>query len=148
MSLNRSFWAIVITVAVVVGAVVFYQRDIEYRRVHGRVVEVTVQNFEDEVAQIKEQKPVLLCFLPANADQKQRQEVDKAAWDLAGKVKVVLIVCDPQTHPVNLVFQVRYLVARVPAFVVLYKDKVIHGADGSFADNYELKRLISKSAGQ
>jgi thioredoxin-like negative regulator of GroEL len=143
MSLNRSLVAIAVAVAVVVG-LVFYQRDLEYRRVHGRVVEVTVSNFEEEVSQIREQKPVLICFLPENADQKQRQEVDRVAWDLAGKVKVVLIVCDPQTRPVNLLFQVRFVVVRVPAFVVVYKDKVIHGADGSFADNYELKRLVDK----
>lgn len=145
LSTKSFLGGVVLILGLLAGAGYLYHRDTEYRRIYGRVTEVSLFNWVEEVDQVKDQKPVLIYFeQPRSSPLGQRQEVEKVAWDYAGKVKVVRIDWDPRSRPANLVFSIRYGVVRCPAFVILYKDKEIHGTDGVYADSYELKRLLGK----
>lgn len=126
---------------------VWAYRDLDYRQTFGRVTTVSLSNWDQEVVATKEQIPVLIYFRNDSESDQQRMEVESFAWRNAGQVKVVKLDCEPKKHPANLVFMVRFAVVRCPAFVVMYKDKEIHGADGTDADGHELNRLVRQATG-
>ena len=95
-------------------------RDREYRQIHGRVTEVGLLNWEQEVEKIKDSEPILVYFYKENeknpADQAQNREVANFAWRNAGNVKVVAVNC---AHLENLPLVIAYGGLRQPCFTCL-----------------------------
>ncbi len=126
-------------------AAFYFHQDSEYRRVHGHVVEVGLDNWKQEVDDNQSSVPVLLYFSRNGVHVDQRADLDKFAWANAGKVKVVAVDCD---HIENLIFALKYGVTRFPGYVILYRDQVTSGPDGTAASDAELTRLIEKALGK
>jgi len=83
---NKSFLGgVVLILGLLAGAGYLYHRDIEYRRIYGRVTEVSLFNWVEEVDQIKDQKPVLIYFeQPNSSPPGQRQEEGCRAYVAPG----------------------------------------------------------------
>lgn len=142
--MNLKKLAMLAIAAVVAVGIYFWHKDREYRLEHGQVTAVSLFNWDQEVNQEKEKRPVLVYFHDQSGapDDKQNESVRDLAWDTAGKVKVVSV---DTSRPENLLLAVGYGAGRMPSFIVLYKDRAVHGQDGTFSDEHELKRLVEKA---
>ena len=132
-------------IALIVAIGIFlWHKDYEYRLAHGQVTAVSLFNWDQEVSQQKDTMPVVVYFYHQSGapDDRENKAVKNLAWDTAGKVKVVSV---DASRPENLVLAIASGAGRLPSFVILYKDRVIHGQDGTFSDERELKRLIEKA---
>lgn len=121
----------------------FLYKDREFRKINGTVTQVSYFNWDQEVEQVKDAKPVLIYFYAEDEkrplDQKQLDAVNDFAWDNAGKVKVVSANV---AKPDNLVLALAHGIVRVPGFVLIKGDRVVHGSIGSFSSKYDLERLM------
>ncbi len=121
----------------------FLYKDHEFRKINGTVTQVSYFNWEQEVEQVKNSKPVLIYFYVEDEkhprDQKQLDAVAKFAWDNAGKVKVVSANV---AKPDNLVLALAHGIVRMPAFVIIHEDKIVRGSIGAFSSADDLQRLL------
>lgn len=118
------------------------RQDTAMREQYGRVTPVSLFNWSAEVDQYKDQLPVVIYFHASKHMTEEAQIMKDYAWWQAKKVKVVSVDLD---RPENLLFAARFGVVRHPGFIVVYKDKVVHGYDGAIADEAELKRLVNQA---
>lgn len=126
-----------------IGWFAFHQY--QFRQVNGRVVEVGLTTWQDEVEQVADSKPVLIYFYKKTTEtQEQRHAVEQVAWWQAGGAKVVAVNCD---HLENLPIAIRFLALRQPSFAVLYKTQEIKGSSGVPASYDDLVRLIRVAQG-
>ena len=127
-----------------IGGYLFY-RDYEYRQIHGRVTEVSLLTWEQEVEASKDDRPVVVYFYRQDekhpVDAAQNSEVADFAWSNAGKVKVVAVNC---SHLENLPLAIAFGGLRQPSFAVLHGEAVVNGPAGSFTSAEELARLLSR----
>lgn len=127
---------------ILAAAVFFWHQDHEYRLLHGRVTEVGLLSWDQEVDNDVSGKPVLVYFYKEgqeNADQDK--VVHEFAWDHAYDVKVVAVNC---SHVENFPLALGHGVLRFPTFVVVAGDKEVTGASGGMSSEAELNRLLAE----
>lgn len=138
MSWKKAAGILLAVVLLCVGGFFAY-KEFQYRQVNGRVVEVNSFSWGQEVSRTKDDKPVLVYFYDRGDQPEQLEAVSNIAWWYAGKVKVVAV---DGGRLDNLPLEVRYKVGDHPAFLVLYKNKLVRGPEGRFVSRRELSQLI------
>lgn len=120
--------------------------DQEFRHTHGRVVQVDILNWANEVEDVEATRPVVVWFSgPDYDDHRQLEILSRFAWHNAGIVKVTVVNL---SRPSGYVLAVRCLVAGHPGVAVLYKGKIANSSDGNKVDYSELQRLLEQVAPQ
>lgn len=130
---------ILVAVALLCLGGFFTYKEFQYRQVNGRVVEVNSFSWGQEVSRTTDDKPVLVYFYDRGDTPGQLETVSNIAWWYAGKVKVVAV---DGSRVENLPLELRYNVGDHPAFLVLYKNKLVRGPEGRFVSRRELSQLI------
>lgn len=130
-----------LALVVAVGGFLYYQ-DVQFRKEHGRVHNISILDWEQQVEQASKDKPVIVYFRQS-PDADQRKVVDELAWDTAGDVKVVIVDCDQIG---NFLFATAAGVTKYPTFVVTYKGKELAGQPmpPGVASEKELLELIKQ----
>jgi thioredoxin-like negative regulator of GroEL len=127
----------------IVGALGFmWHQDYEYRQLHGRVTEVSLVTWEQEVDQTRGAKPVLVYFYNEKTDAGQREIVTKFAWDHAHDVKVVAV---NTSHVENVPIALAHGGLRTPSFAVLSSDKEVLGSAGVSIERQDLERVLTQA---
>lgn len=120
----------------------FWHQDNEYRRQNGRVTEVNLLTWDQEVVGVKSDKPVLVYFYKEDGQSAAEDKVvHDFAWDNAYDVKVVVVNC---AHLENLPLAIAHGALRYPAFVILKGEHEVSGASGSISGKDDLDRLLSQ----
>ncbi|MBX9668053.1 MAG: hypothetical protein K2X93_10560 [Candidatus Obscuribacterales bacterium] len=135
-----------LVVLVLVGGGIFFYRDYQYREIHGRVTQVGLITWDQEVESTRDAKPVLVYFYRENEknapNPAQDKEVSKFAWNNAGKVKVVAVNI---AHLENVPLAIAHGTLRVPGFVILRGDKVYVGPAGVFTKSDDLQSFLERN---
>lgn len=136
---------VILLLAGLVGGGIYLYKDHEYRKVHGRVTEVGLNNFEQEVEKSGDMPLVIYFYDSSSGDSLEQDEaVADFAWDHAGEVKVLKVNLNLDERPENLLLAVVFGVGRTPAFVLAQGDRIVKGANGVFHDRHELERLLEQ----
>jgi hypothetical protein len=140
--MNRTLTVVVLAALVAFGGLFFY-RDHEFRKVHGTVTEVNLVTWEQEVANTKDTRPVLIYFYRESertpANEAQNKEVRDFAWNTAGKVKVVSVNV---SHVENLPIAFAHGAFRQPGFAFVYGEEAVAGPSGVLVTADDLQRLL------
>lgn len=114
---------------------------------NARITAVDASNYDEEVQQVQDQKPVLIYYYRQNenlrvsdVDRHQLNVVKEFAWFRNSDVKIVAVNVEKQD---NLALATGAGVDHTPAFVFVYRDNSIAGKHGFPADYVELTRLYS-----
>lgn len=138
---KRTIVAALLVLAVALGGLFSY-RDYQYRELHGRITEVSLFTWDQEVDAAKDNMPVLVYFYKSSQNNDQeRAAVAKFAWNNAGKVKVVAV---DVSHVENFPVAVAHGAARVPAFSLISKEREVTGSAGVFSNEHDLDRLVEQ----